>query len=456
MTMLKSLLLGTAAGLVAMTGAQAADLPVKAKAVQYVKICSLYGAGFYYIPGTDTCIKVGGWVRSQTGSGYNGSMTNGPMVGNVNNRSTTDLSTRNRGYITADARSQTEYGTLRSYIAVGLNGDNATSTLNATASAFSSNRAFIQLGGLTAGRASSFYDFMTYSAVSYNGGSVWTPAGTDTGDGGQHVLAYTVQLGGGLSATISAEEQSAKTAAVGQYATAGTLTTASATSGDRGIKAPDFVGNIRLEQAWGSAQIMAVAHDASANYYTSTGATHPSDIWGYALGTGLKINLPMLGKGDYFEVQYNWTKGAIKYATAGTSLLKTSGGTSGYGTMSDGVYGLTGDIELTTAWSLGAAYQHNWDPKMKTSLYGGYSAVQYTTAANALMCTAALLLTGCDQDFSTWQVGSRTEWAPVSNLAVGIDVLYTKLVSANSGTTTTSDNQQAWVGQLRIQRNFFP
>src|SRR5665647_2763532 len=52
MKMVKSLLLGTAAGLVAMTGAQAADLPVKAKPVQYVKICSLYGAGFYYIPGT--------------------------------------------------------------------------------------------------------------------------------------------------------------------------------------------------------------------------------------------------------------------------------------------------------------------------------------------------------------------------------------------------------------------
>ncbi len=62
--MVKSLLLGTAAGLVAMTGAQAADLPVKAKPVQYVKICSLYGAGFYYIPGTDTCIKIGGFVRA--------------------------------------------------------------------------------------------------------------------------------------------------------------------------------------------------------------------------------------------------------------------------------------------------------------------------------------------------------------------------------------------------------
>ena len=64
MKMVKSLLLGAAAGFVAMTGAQAADLPVKAKPVQYVKICTLYGDGFYYIPGSDTCIKFSGYVRA--------------------------------------------------------------------------------------------------------------------------------------------------------------------------------------------------------------------------------------------------------------------------------------------------------------------------------------------------------------------------------------------------------
>src|SRR6478609_6413331 len=67
----KSLLLGTAAGLVALTGAQAADLPVKAKAVEYVKVCSLYGAGFWYIPGTDTCIKLGGYLRADAVIGSN-------------------------------------------------------------------------------------------------------------------------------------------------------------------------------------------------------------------------------------------------------------------------------------------------------------------------------------------------------------------------------------------------
>src|ERR1051326_6065360 len=63
MKMVKSLLLGTAAGLVGVAGAQAADLPVKAKPVEYVKVCSVYGEGFFYIPGTDTCMKIGGYVR---------------------------------------------------------------------------------------------------------------------------------------------------------------------------------------------------------------------------------------------------------------------------------------------------------------------------------------------------------------------------------------------------------
>src|SRR5207237_6012501 len=64
MRMVKSLLLGSAAGIVGVAGAQAADLPVKAKPVEYVKICSLYGDGVYYIPGTDTCIQLDGNTQS--------------------------------------------------------------------------------------------------------------------------------------------------------------------------------------------------------------------------------------------------------------------------------------------------------------------------------------------------------------------------------------------------------
>jgi len=61
-----------------MSGAQAADLPVKAKAIEYVKVCSLYGAGFWYIPGTDTCIRIGGAVRIDTA--LNGGIYDAPFM----------------------------------------------------------------------------------------------------------------------------------------------------------------------------------------------------------------------------------------------------------------------------------------------------------------------------------------------------------------------------------------
>ena len=82
MKMVKSLLLVSAAGLVAVSGAQAADLPVKAKPVEYVKVCSLYGAGFYYIPGTDICMKVGGYFRAEYAYGNRrSSLTNLDSIG---------------------------------------------------------------------------------------------------------------------------------------------------------------------------------------------------------------------------------------------------------------------------------------------------------------------------------------------------------------------------------------
>lgn len=427
--------------------------------IQYVKICSLYGAGFYYIPGTDTCIKVGGWVRMQMGYGYNGNMTNGPMAAGNNDRSTTDFSTRNRGYITADARSQTEYGTLRAYIAVGLSGDNAGNSAGgagpATASAFSSNRAFIQFAGFTAGRAQSFYDFMNYAAVSYNGGAVWTPAGADTGDGGQQVLAYTAQFGNGFSATISVEHP--RDAVIQQYTAANVTVAASATSGANGHKFPDVVGNLRIDQAWGSAQVMGAVHDASALYYDAARGGHPGDRLGWAVGAGIRLNAPMIGAGDYFQAQVNYGKGAISYQMGATSYGPVrDGANSGFGNKWDGVYGVTGDVELTTGFSAAASFEHNWNRQWKTSIYGGYAKADYSDAANRIICTAAQLATGCNYDFATWQVGTRTQWNPVPNLDVGVDVLYTALDSANSGTTATSQDQDAWVAHLRIQRNFYP
>ena len=203
MKMVKSLLLGSAAGLVAMAGAQAADLPVKAKPVQYVKICSLYGVGFYYIPGTDMCIKMGGWVRAEYAYGDNGNMTRGP-VGNGNAKQTAPRATA-RSVLVATSRLMpaTRPNTARFAATSRLVLAPATSVSNTAANQFSANRAFIQWAGFTFGLAQSFFDFYSVPATSYWG---IFPA-SDTGDPGWFTMGYTAQFGNGFSATIAAEER---------------------------------------------------------------------------------------------------------------------------------------------------------------------------------------------------------------------------------------------------------
>ena len=308
MKMVKSLLLGSAAGLVAVAGAQAADLPVKAKPVQYVKICSLYGVGFYYIPGTDMCIKIGGWVRAEAAWGVNGSSTN-VQNGDVNNRTTNNNWWRIRGYITADARDQTAYGTVRGYLAVGLSTN--TTGVDGASNQFSANRAFIQWAGFTFGRAASFFDFFSQAALGYLG---FTP-NSDTGDGGWEVFAYTAQFGNGFSGSISAETRrttqiingdcrnpapssnqpvsnglcnafigTAPPAALvpvpppfnSVASNGGTINGASGAfvaNGYGGWQAPDVVANLRVDQAWGSAQVGGAAHQVNATYYRTDAGT---------------------------------------------------------------------------------------------------------------------------------------------------------------------------------------
>src|SRR5262249_44352528 len=153
-------------------GAQAADLPVKAKPVEYVKVCSLYGAGFWYVPGTDTCIKIGSFVRADVNwnAGGNGNAigfggTTGDTAGFNTRTNTAHLALRERSVISFDLRTQTEYGTLRSYLDVGqqvvtsnANGGSNNFSNNGNSSSIYATRAFIQFAGFTAGRIRSFFD----------------------------------------------------------------------------------------------------------------------------------------------------------------------------------------------------------------------------------------------------------------------------------------------------------
>jgi hypothetical protein len=467
MKMVKSLLLGSAAGLVAIASAQAADLPVKAKPVQYVKVCSLYGAGFYYIPGTDICLKVGGWTRFEYAWGSNGSFAWGPFNGNAQTRATNNSVFRARGYITVDARSQTAYGTVRSYMAVGISENDV--GLNTAANTFSANRAFIQWAGFTFGRATSFFDFYSSPATSYWGAF---PA-SDMGDPGWMVAAYTAQFGGGFSATISAEERR-MTNIIG----ASNAATGVAGAGYGGFQSPDYVANLRIDQAWGSAQIMGALHQVNGLYYggavPATG--HPGDKWGYAVGAGIKLNAPMIGAGDYLQAQVNFAEGASRYvfATPNSNWSKADGASAAFGLLSDGVYGGTiaggnaTGVELTKAWGFNAAYEHFWNPAWKTSVYGGYAAVRYGDRANNMLCggvggialgSGAPVVVGCDNNWSSWWLGSRTQWNVTKDFYMGVDVLYSKLSTATNAAvqpvalTSSQDNVAI---RFRVHRDFMP
>ena len=410
MKMVKSLLLGSAAGLVAITAGQAADLPVKARPVEYVKICSLYGAGFYYMPGTDLCIKVGGWARAEITEGGNGSLAWGAYNANTNSRATNNLTTRERAYITTDIRNQTEYGTIRAYLAEGISSNDTGTGATEGSNTFSANRAFVQWAGLTAGLSQSFYDFFSGPAVAYRAGYL---GNSDTGDAGWFVWAYTAQLGGGFSATLSAEQRrmsqiiqngaSGGGLGVGVAATTGSIAgsgTSSGGTGYGGMQNMDYVANLRVDQAWGGAQIMGAAHQVNALYYgTTTGTGHPGDEWGFAVGAGLKINLPMITQGDWFQTQVNYSQGATKYLNNGddTDYSMANGANTTVGVMSDCVFGgaaagaaTSTGCNLTTGWDVSASYEHFWTPTVHESFFGAYMAIDYNASANAMLCSMQL------------------------------------------------------------------
>jgi hypothetical protein len=502
MKMVRSVLLGSAAGLVAVTAGQAADLPVKAQPVQYVKVCSMYGAGFYYMPGTDMCLKIGGWVRAEVTDHANASLTNGMFNGSVNNRASSNLAVRARAYITADTREQTAYGVARGYIAIGVNSNDVGTTGSEASNTFSANRAFVQWAGFTAGLGRSFYDFYNSAALNYRAG--YMPQ-EDTGDAGWWAWAYTANLGGGFSATLSAEARR-MTQIIGQGtgATAAGLIEGGLSSGVTsgqgygGWQVPDVVANLRVDQAWGNAQVMGALHEVNAPYYgaaVSESNGHPSDQWGFAVGAGLHINMPMLGAADYVEGEVNYSEGASKYDTNSetANLIFTQGGSGGFGLETDCVYGGTSGTTgtsciLTTAWSAVLAWEHFWTPQWHESFSGSYMAENYSSGANNILCslegagtgagTAAAATAGCNNNWSYWTAGSRLQWDVTKSFYIGVEALYMKLNSASTpggvfpgavasgaafegGSTCgagvcTVANQSDWSFTIRMHKDFLP
>ena len=517
MKVIKSLVLGSAAGLIAMSGAQAADLPVKAKAVEYVRICSLYGAGFFYIPGTDTCIKLGGYLRVDTT--FNGNVYGGPAwSGDLGqqNRYRDYFASRSRMALTVDTRTATEYGVVRTFGQADFQFNNfGGSSSNPTALAtFDANRlstagggyvavemVFIQFAGFTFGKSASAY------ATPWNGypgnNNSFLMGGADYVTGVNNIQ-YTAQFGNGVSGTIGLDDPTVfNRTAVLNLGVAGGATAAGANAYG-GTHVPDIVGNIRVDQAWGLFQISGMAHLVNASYNIlgaggvptalSEISGHPEDKWGGAVMAALQIKNIPTGAGDDLKIDVSYSKGDTKavISTSGASpSFAMFGGTNragayqsiGFGQTSDAVYlpvlnGGTGDIKLVDAWGVRGAFNHNWDPYWSTSLWGSYAQVRYgggaldITSAKGAWCAnynagkAVSADYTCNPDYNVAQVGLTTRWTPVKNLTFSAEVgaffldqkftgAATLAAAAPKPTTVYEFKDQSTVFlNVRAQRNF--
>ncbi|WP_407147731.1 porin [Bradyrhizobium sp. ORS 86] len=504
MKMVKSLILGSAAALVAVGGAQAADLPVKAKAIEYVKVCSLYGPGFYYIPGTDTCIKLGGYLRGDVVINTNSDHTgNTSGAGGANNRFTNGYTWRSREDLNIDTRTATEYGVVRTFFDAtftwtsdtyaGL-GNGATvyapigtsaGTGNATSGGVATGAlgvyyAFIQFAGFTIGKAVSQFSapWTNYPGNSYDG--LVGGGGTVTG---VNQFTYTAQFGNGVSLSLSAQDQT-------QYYQAGVqnlavLTSPYGASDYAGTVAPDLVAMLRVDQAWGLFQASFAAHDNHAAYYGGTELTgHPDDKWGWAGQLALSIKNIPTGPGDTINLQGVYTDGATRYNIqdlAGSAGANTIfGGTGipgayqsiGFGVAPDTVFVTGGQQQTIKTWGVRGAYVHNWSPNWNTSIYGAWAQVNYNSTAKGYICgpagngvggTFGVLfgtagLTSCNPDYNIAQLGTQTQWTPVKNLTFSADFTYTHLDQNYAGTIafpgTASIGKPAAVYELKDQNTY--
>ena len=213
----------------------------------------------------------------------------------------------------------------------------------------------------------------------------------------------------------------------------------------------------------------------------------------------------MIGPGDYFQAQTQYTRGASRYTFQldNFNLGIRNGDSAAYGVMSDAVYGGTiragnqTGLQLTTTWGVNAAFEHHWNANWQTSVYGGYAETSYNSTANGILCglqgdatgaggdtdplmnnatgtgSTAVALNGCNNNWSTWWIGSRTQWSITKDFYMGVDVLYEKLNSASaafnqipanitpySGTNRALanfiDNEDAVAVEFRVHKDFYP
>ena len=323
MTLIKSLLLGSAAGIVAVATAQAADLPTrKAAPVEYVRVCNVGGITGWTLPGSDTCLKLSGFITGAIRWGqhsvpstttarlgylllpaaapgarcddrwrarWRGGRPHGPgwdrpnrntqrvllaaspAQQNTNFYRNSDGLVRPAPTYGLDVASNTAWGPLIGHAEIQGDASNGLDHSGRLGKQFFYiNTAYITWAGITAGKAQSFFSFI---GGGDNYANIFSP--DRKGFNEPLLLAYTASFGGGFTATLSAESpggvgaSGGGTDANGGYFQtnmgpgSGSFNPSMITYG--GQKWPDIVGALHVKQGWGEAQVSGVIHNVNVS-----------------------------------------------------------------------------------------------------------------------------------------------------------------------------------------------
>jgi hypothetical protein len=440
MKLFKSLLLASAAGMVAVSGASAADLGAKKPSpVEYVRACynPLWGtSGGFIIPGGQTCLRVFGSARFDYQYTQQFQRTSAPS------------GFRGGAVIGLDAITPSEFGNVRAFAQVGLvyrtgNQRTGTGTRQGTFidGGFSGGipgqggtevvfSGFIQFAGITAGRTSSFFDpFFTPEII----GTTFRSS-----PGPVNLIAYTAALGNGITATVSIEDPTVRRQPVVQSNIdplntnfgAGALAVTTGTQG--GYAVPHVIAALQADQAWGSVKVAGALTNVRPAFLVGTGAGSlggvglaniPSTRYGYAVMGALKINLPMIAAGDNFVLTGAYGSGATNYTTSnffsGSTAAQGIGGV-GFSTGDATVNAVNGRLDLVRSWSVAAGFQHFWAPTVSSTVFGSYARLDVNGAR-------PLNVRDTVRDGSFYSVGVNTIWTPVRGLAIGAEVAYVNI-----------------------------
>lgn len=432
MTKLKGLFLGSAAAILAVTGAQAADPPVEVW--DYVRICDAYGTKYYYIPQTETCLRIGGYTQWRARYDHGDEMNRGRNQlredWNNANRVDTEFDMLGRARLWLDAREETEWGTLRAYMEFEANDGGS----------LNMRHAYLQILGFTAGHTDTTMNFGTGGGPNY---------GTISGDNGvsrNQLIRYEVPFGNGFSVAVAAEESDNTDTGIvgwnnqGTAALADDIAVGGAIANNGGDDAPDAAARIRVDQGWGSAQVSGIVRSVQV-FESNLGVADwgEEDEVGYALRAGLKLNLNFLPNGGTIGGMFTWTHGASNWAADYAP---------------DAVYNVfNNDIELVDTWSARGALEVGLSPTLSAGIFGGYTTV--------VDVEDTLVAPGDRQTETWWNVGFAATWSPVNNLDIGLDVIYdheedsiwTGITPANTK-IITEDSENVWRVIVGATRTF--